>query len=151
VLPRHSARGGGPPPCPHLGHIPRLQPEAADLLKGYKAGLDITVFAFYKELMVLHPRAKVLLTVREARGWYRSMLTLRRVFLTLYQQPYRAVLRAMGIGHFATFTAFSWSVETPGIIGRMNRAVEGGEEQAIARPWPRCWRRCPPPSCWCST
>ena len=46
----------------------RLQPEAADLLKGYKAGLDITVFAFYKELMVLHPRAKVLLTVREARG-----------------------------------------------------------------------------------
>merc|ERR1719319_299412 len=98
----------------------RLQPEAADLLKGYKAGLDITVFAFYKELMVLHPRAKVLLTVREARGWYRSMLTVRRVFLTLYQQPYRAVLRAMGIGHFATFTAFSWSVETPGIIGRMN-------------------------------
>ena len=46
----------------------KLEADVADkLLEGYKAGLDVTFFNWYKELMELYPRAKVLLTVRDPR------------------------------------------------------------------------------------
>ena len=35
------------------------------LLAGYIAGLDVTIFSWYKELMEIYPNAKVLLTVRD--------------------------------------------------------------------------------------
>ena len=43
------------------------------LLDGCKAGVDWPVAAFYKELAELNPDAKVILTVRDADSWYRSI------------------------------------------------------------------------------
>jgi len=44
------------------------------VLAGYKAGLDIPIQVFYKELMAIYPNAKVLLTVRDPVAWYQSVL-----------------------------------------------------------------------------
>lgn len=43
------------------------------IYKKYSAAVDWPTAAFYKELMVKYPNAKVLLTVRSADSWYKSM------------------------------------------------------------------------------
>jgi len=49
------------------------------LFNGYQSGVDWPVSAYYKELSVAYPDAKVILTVREPERWYESFST------TLYQ------------------------------------------------------------------
>jgi len=44
-----------------------------EVLKDYKAGLDLPINLFYKELMEVFPEAKVLLTVRDPMSWYISV------------------------------------------------------------------------------
>ena len=44
-----------------------------EVLKDYKAGLDLPINSFYKQLMEVFPEAKVLLTVRDPVSWYVSM------------------------------------------------------------------------------
>jgi len=44
-----------------------------EVLKDYKAGLDLPINLFYKELMEVFPEAKVLLTVRDPVSWYVSV------------------------------------------------------------------------------
>jgi hypothetical protein len=49
------------------------------LFNGYQSGADWPVAAYYKELIVAYPDAKVILTVRDPERWYESFST------TLYQ------------------------------------------------------------------
>ena len=108
--------------------------EADRLLEGYVAGLDVTIFTFYKELMELHPNAKVLLTVREPRRWFASMKVIHNIFCTLStRQPYAGVLTAMGLGHIVKFSReVVIEPNMPGIQGRVNKAMLLGEEEAVA-------------------
>lgn len=73
-------------PCYHMievfkrpGHI-RIWQAAADgeqinwrhFLRGYQAGLDYPLAAFYKQLIDAFPDARVILTVRDPQDWYDS-------------------------------------------------------------------------------
>jgi len=112
----------------------KLDPEVVNrLLAGYTAGLDVTIFTWYKELMELHPKAKVLLTVRDPDRWFASMTVLHTIFGTLSQrQPYVGVLTAMGLGHIINFTRkVVVAPGMPGILGRVNRAMLAGQEEAV--------------------
>ena len=112
----------------------RLEPEMArSLLTGYRAGLDITIFNWYKELMEEHPSAKVLLTVRDPHQWFASMMNLRAVTSTLVlQQPYAMVLRMIGMGGSVDLGSVYLSKNSPGVLGRVNQAMEAAEEEAVA-------------------
>lgn len=52
-------------------------------LEGYQATVDWPGCAFYKELMLVYPEAKVLLTVRDFDKWYESVLA------TIYESSRR--------------------------------------------------------------
>ena len=110
-----------------------LDPELGKkLLAGYVAGLDVTIFSWYKELMEIFPDAKVLLTVRDPEKWFSSMTVLHKIFGTLIQQPYSQVLTAMGLGKVDKFTReVLLSTTAPGILGRINRAMLAGKEEAV--------------------
>ena len=110
-----------------------LEPETAkELLAGYVAGLDVTVFSWYKQLMEIYPDAKVLLTVRDPERWFTSMTVLHTIFGTLIQQPYIGVLTAMGLGDVGKFTReVLTSPNMPGILGRVNRAMLQGKREAV--------------------
>ena len=42
------------------------------VFKNYGAVLDLPAILFYKELMAVFPNAKVILTLREPKSWYKS-------------------------------------------------------------------------------
>ena len=111
----------------------KLEPEMANrLLEGFSAGLDITIFNWYKQLMEIYPDAKVLLTVRDPERWFASYTVLHTIFGTLNQQPYAGVMTAMGLGHFIKFSReVLMSPNAPGITGRVNRAMLAGKEEAV--------------------
>ena len=110
-----------------------LEPEMAkEILAGYVAGLDVTVFSWYKQLMEIYPDAKVLLTVRDPERWFKSMTVLHTIFGTLIQQPYAGVLTAMGLGDTIKFSReVVMSTDMPGILGRVNRAMLQGKREAV--------------------
>jgi hypothetical protein len=65
----------------HPDHIPMWQAAAEgkpvdwiELFRGYQAAVDWPACSFYRELMELHPDAKVLLTVRDPQRWYESVM-----------------------------------------------------------------------------
>jgi len=111
----------------------KLEPEMANkLLEGYSAGVDFTIFAWYKQLMEIYPDAKVLLTVRDPERWFTSMTVLHTVFATLIQQPYAGVMTVMGLGHFTKYSReVLMAPNAPGILGRVNRAMLSGKEEAV--------------------
>jgi hypothetical protein len=49
------------------------KPDWDALLGGYKAGVDWPVCHFWRELAEAYPDAKIILTERDAEGWYRSI------------------------------------------------------------------------------
>jgi hypothetical protein len=49
------------------------KPDWDALLGGFKAGVDWPVSHFWRELSQAYPEAKIILTERDAEGWYRSM------------------------------------------------------------------------------
>ena len=58
-------------------------------LVGYQAGVDLPVAGWYKELMEIYPDAKVLLTVRDPKKWYKSVCFIYHILVTLsYNWPY---------------------------------------------------------------
>jgi len=111
----------------------KLEPEMANkLLEGYSAGLDFTMFNWYKQLMEIYPDAKVLLTVRDPERGFASMSVLHTIIGTLIQQPYAGVMTAMGLGHSTKFSReVLMAPNAPGILGRLNRAMLAGKEEAI--------------------
>ena len=65
------------------------QARTREELGGYVCGLDLPLAAWYKELMLMYPEAKVILTVREPRAWYASISLIMRNMVTLtYDWPY---------------------------------------------------------------
>ena len=73
-------------------------------LEGYRVGLDLTIYTFYKWLMKVHPTAKVLLTVREPHKWFASMKNFREItHMLALRQPYAFLLRMMGLGLLLDF------------------------------------------------
>ena len=111
-----------------------LEPNMAQrLLEGYRAGLDLTIYTFYKELMELNPTAKVLLTVREPHKWFASMKKLREITHTLaLRQPYAFLLRMMGLGLLLDFLSGIQAPKMPGVLGKVTRALAAGEKEAVA-------------------
>merc|ERR1711971_879474 len=111
----------------------KLEPEmATELLEGYSAGVDFTIFTWYKQLMEIYPDAKVLLTVRDPERWFASMTVLHTVFGTLIQQPYAGFMTAMGLGHFTKYSQeVLMAPNAPDILGRVNRAMPSGKEEAV--------------------
>lgn len=72
-------------PCHHMVEVARVPEQAphwvaardgaADwpaLLAGFRAAVDWPTAAFWRELGAAFPRARVILTVRDAAGWYAS-------------------------------------------------------------------------------
>jgi len=105
---------------------------AKRILAGYKAGVDYPFFCFYKDILKMNPSAKVLLTVREPRGWYASANYLMTIIYTLTcTRPYSWFLTL--VGHGGTVAYISTNMELPlGLNGAYHRALRQGEEQAIA-------------------
>ena len=103
----------------------KLEPEMANkLLDGYSAGVDVTIFNWYKQLMEIYPDAKVLLTVRDPERWFASYTVFHNMFATLLQQPYARVMTAMGLGHFIKFSReVLMAPNAPGILRRVNSRV----------------------------
>merc|ERR1711971_696783 len=111
----------------------KLEPEmATELLEVYSAGVDFTIFTWYKQLMEIYPDAKVLLTVRDPERWFASMVVLHTIIGTLLQQAYAGVMTAMGLGHFTKYSQeVLMAPNAPGILGRVNRAMLSGKEEAV--------------------
>ncbi|ORZ01265.1 P-loop containing nucleoside triphosphate hydrolase protein [Syncephalastrum racemosum] len=60
---------------PHLFTEAYFHPEKADfdrIYQGFDAAVDWPTAAFYEPLMKKYPEAKVILSVRDAEGWYKS-------------------------------------------------------------------------------
>ncbi|MDT5244110.1 MAG: hypothetical protein QOD36_1486 [Mycobacterium sp.] len=65
-----------------------------ELLAGYRATVDWPACSYYRELVAAFPDAKVLLTVREAEGWYDSVrATIYRMRKLTTFPPVRQFLR----------------------------------------------------------
>lgn len=48
--------------------------EWMELLQGFRAAVDLPTCVFYKQLLKIFPNAKFVLTVRDPKEWYRSVL-----------------------------------------------------------------------------
>ncbi len=55
-----------------------------EILEGYRAAIDWPACHFWRELLAANPQAKVILTVRDASSWYKS------IHDTLYQMLQKA-------------------------------------------------------------
>ena len=62
------------PSClPKWSAVLEGKPDWDDLFEGYQSSVDWPTAAFYKAQMSKYPEAKVILTVRDADSWYRSV------------------------------------------------------------------------------
>lgn len=71
------------------------------LLKNYNAAVDWPTVKYYKELLALHPDAKVILTTRDAESWYNSALN------TIYQSSHPGLLVSIFFPKIARFSAMT--------------------------------------------
>ena len=93
----------------------------------------------YKELLNIYPDAKVLLTVRDPKRWYKSACFIYYVISTLnYHQPYSWFMSMVGLGQLSSFMQQeSGGIETGrgqfpnGINGRQNIALNKGEQASV--------------------
>ena len=93
----------------------------------------------YKELLQMNPSAKVLLTVRDPKRWYKSAMFIYSVLITLnYHLPYSWFMRLVGLGRWSAFIRQECGgIETGkgevpnGLNGRQNKALNAGEVAAV--------------------
>jgi len=110
-----------------------------EILAGYEAGVDLPFSGWYTELMELYPDAKVVLTVRDPKRWYKSAMFIYKVLGTLnFHQPYAWFMTLVGLGSMSRFVQQeTGGIETGrgsfpnGLNGRQNRALNKGEAAAI--------------------
>merc|ERR1711892_713156 len=108
-------------------------------LSGYMCGVDFPVAGWYKELMEIYPEAKVILTVRDPKKWYKSVCFILQNTITLcYNRPYSWFLCLIGSSSVCKYEQkISGGIEPgkgelpPGIPGRMNKALRKGEQAAV--------------------
>jgi hypothetical protein len=107
------------------------KPVAGRLLAGYSATQDWPACCFWRELLALHPRAKVLLTVRDPRAWHRSATFIFNMISSLVTgPPYSWFHSLTGTGAWAAdLRRVEWL--EGGVNGRMRRALRAGEEEAV--------------------
>lgn len=69
--------------------------EWGTLFEGYQSATDWPVAAYYRELMILYPDAKIILTVRDPERWHRSIMH------TIYQisRGFRRYARIVPAAH----------------------------------------------------
>ena len=110
----------------------KLEQETAKrLLSGCKSGVDWPVFCWYKELAEIYPEAKILLTVREPRAWYRSQKWLDDALHGMVADaPYSWFFSLIGAGSFAESMRARRQIQH-GIAGKRNRALAAGEEASV--------------------
>ena len=77
-------------------------PVPYEVFAGYQATADAPSCFFWRELISEYPRAKVILTMRDARSWYTSMAKtlLRRDRFTPSADPVLAGLRELALATF---------------------------------------------------
>jgi hypothetical protein len=69
----HMSEAIANPPCiPAWVNAVRGRPDWEKLFAGYRATVDHPGCVFYRELATIYPRAKVILTVRDASDWFDS-------------------------------------------------------------------------------
>jgi len=105
-----------------------------EVLAEYEAGVDIPFMGRYKELMSMYPDAKVLLTVRDAKSWYKSARLIFYVLGTICsQQPYKWFMTMVGLGDMSNFgQRLAGLGQLPtGLHGRMLQALNNGEDAAV--------------------
>ena len=93
----------------------------------------------YKELLQMNPSAKVLLTVRDPKRWYKSVMFIYSVLITLnYHLPYSWFMRLVGLGRWSAFirqecggTEIGKGEVPNGLNGRQNKALNAGEVAAV--------------------
>jgi len=109
-----------------------LQPVLdSGVLGGFKAGLDHPFMCWYKELLLVRPDAKVLLTVRDPKRWYASLQGFNTIVHSLVNTfPYSEFPYLVGLGAGVEYMRGAMA-ETLGISGRFQEAVSGGEEKAV--------------------
>ena len=115
------------------------QDKTRDALAGYKAGLDLPIAAWYKELMKIYPESKVILTVRDPRPWYRSIcLIMENMICMTYDWPYSWFTCLGGSRALCSYyQRVSGGIHPgkgdlpPGLQGRLNKAIREGEEAAV--------------------
>ena len=108
-------------------------------LSGYMSGVDFPVAGWYKELMEIFPEAKVVLTVRDPKKWYKSVCFILQNMITLsYNWPYSWFVCLAGSRSLCKYEQkISGGIEPgkgelpPGIPGRMNEAIRKGEQTAV--------------------
>ena len=83
---------------------PSSVPDLRAELQGFVAGVDAPLCFFYRELMALHPNAKVILTTRDPTSWVTSFQSLMRTTKRL------AWLRLVS-SHVRRLTQFSDAME----------------------------------------
>jgi len=117
-----------------------LDPEKTkELLAEYEGGVDLPFIGWYKELLGLYPEAKVLLTVRDPKRWYKSASFIYYIIGTLnFHQPYAWFMTMVGLGKWSSFMQQECGgIETGrgifpnGVNGKQNRALNKGEEAAV--------------------
>ena len=85
----------------------------------------------YKELLLLRPDAKVLLTVRDPKRWFASMQGFNTIVHSLVNTfPYSGFLYLVGLGKGVDYFRGTMA-ETLGISGRFQEAISGGEYKAV--------------------
>ena len=112
---------------------------SVELLDGYKAGVDMPLAAFYKELTEKFPAAKVILTVRDPWKWYKSCIFMYKIISTLtYCWPYSWFVRLASsstlCGYFQRVSGgvVKGRGQPPaGLQGRMNNSLLLGEEASV--------------------
>jgi len=122
-----------------LDHDHLDKEEAREILADYQAGVDLPFSGWYKELLELYPDAKVVLTVRDPKRWYKSAKFIYHVLGVLnFHQPYAWFMTAVGLGDFSRFVQQeTGGIETGrgqlpnGLNGRQNKALNQGEEAAV--------------------
>ena len=110
----------------------KLEPDTArQLLSGCKGGVDWPVFCWYKELMDIFPKAKVLLTVRDPHAWFHSQKFIADAIQGLVAEaPYSWFFSLIGARQFAE-NMRKVSMLQYGITGKLNRALLAGEEASV--------------------
>merc|ERR1712013_817051 len=112
---------------------------AKQKLIGYKSGVDFPMAGWYKKFMVAYPDARVILTVRDPKKWYKSDCFIMHILSTLaFNWPYSWFFSFSGSQFIREYVQKACGgfydgkgKLPPGINGKMNEALNKGEQAAV--------------------
>jgi len=102
------------------------------ILEGYRAGVDHPIMCWYQDILALHPSVKVLLTVRDPKGWFASIKWLDTQMKTLTSTfPYPWFFKLVGMGKDNDYARECIQGVNHGVLGKLNEALKDGEDKSI--------------------